>query len=129
MPSMIDWADHRPLTAGFTLGSSRRRMRFRTSKPHDRARTEEWFSKPVDIERRRSRAGGATAYGNGVNVKSVITTSIGWPFDGAAPRKSHRFIRAFSPPGCGTSGPVYVHDDGAAALDANATDDVPQVKA
>ena len=44
--------------------------------------------------------------GNGVNVKSVITTSAGWPLDGAVPRKTHRFIRALSPPGRGTSGPV-----------------------
>lgn len=52
-----------------------------------------------------AKVAGRPGQGNGVNVKSLMTTSAGWPFDGATPRKSHRFIRAFSPPGRGTSGP------------------------
>ncbi|MGH2357717.1 MAG: hypothetical protein ACRDGJ_06840 [Candidatus Limnocylindria bacterium] len=61
----------------------------------------------IDLERapppaalRRGRPQGP------LKVKLSMTTSAGCPSCGAAPRKSHKLMRGFSPPGTGTSAPV-----------------------
>jgi hypothetical protein len=52
--------------------------------------------------------GAARGYGRCWN--DLITTSLGWPLAGARPPKSHKLKRSRSPPGGGTSGPVYVQE-------------------
>jgi hypothetical protein len=57
----------------------------------------------------------------GSNLKLLTMTSAGRPSVGKAPRKSHRFMRACSVPGFGTSEPRYVQVEGAAEELANLT--------